>query len=110
MPYEPPEELIQLKVDWYAAQASADAVANEAPRGDTVIPIAPRTAVEPPKEIRLFSDEQNIRLEAARAEVRRLTMEIHHYPWKQQQDNVHDAEKELNRIALERYQATLANA
>jgi len=108
MPYEPPEELIQLKVDWYAAQAEAERIGNEPNAGDKVIDIKPRHAGEELRTLTLPSDDQIARREQARERLRALTMEIHRHSWKRQQDNVHKAEKELNRIALERYQATLA--
>lgn len=64
--YAPPEDLIDLKTRWYAAQALADRIAAEEPAGDEEITIRPRTAAEEPRSIRLFSDEQNARLNRAR--------------------------------------------
>lgn len=105
--YTPPEDLVDLKTRWYAAQALADRIAAEEPAGDEEITIRPRTAAEETRSIRLFSDEQNARLNQARAELQRLTMDIHHHPWKSQQDDRHEAEKALNTLALERYEASL---
>lgn len=110
MPYTPPEDLVDLKARWYAAKAAADRIAAEEPAGDDEIEIRPRTASEQSYTIRMFSDEQNARLNAARAELQRLTMDIYHHPWKQQQDDRHEAEKALNAVALERYQASVASA
>lgn len=108
--YDPPEDLIDLKARWYAAKAAADRIAAEDPAGEEEVEVKPRHAGEEVRTIRLFSDEQNERLNAARAELQRLTMAIHHHPWKTQQDDRHEAEKALNAVALERYEASLANA
>lgn len=105
--YTPPEDLVDLKTRWYAAKALADRIAAEEPAGDQEITIRPRTAAEEPRSIRLFSDDQNDRLNQARAELQRLTLEIYRYPWKQQQDDRHAAEKALNAVALERYESSL---
>lgn len=112
--YAPPEDLIDLKTRWYAAQALAAQIAAEEPAGEeiTVRPPTGAGLVVPDgqavKTIRLFSDEQNGRLSAARNALRDLTMEIFRHPWKQQQPDRHEAEKALNALALERYEASLA--
>lgn len=117
MPYEPPDDLINLKVRWYAAQALCDRIAKEPATPvdpndptdgeDRQIIIQPRTAAEEPRTILLPTDEQRARLNKARAVLNELTLEIHEHGWKYQQDNRHKAENELNRIALERYEASL---
>lgn len=103
----PPEDLIALKAAWLAAQHLADTIAAEEPEGDDEVSIPPRTAAEQPRSIRLFSDEQSARLEAARAEVRRLTMEIYRHPWKQSPPGGlrHAAEEALNEKAHARWRA-----
>jgi hypothetical protein len=116
----PPADLIQLKADWYAARALADQIANEpaapineddeADRQSRTVTINPRHAGEQPHDILLPTAEQMARLNEARDKVQRITLEIFRHPWKQQQPDRHKAEKELNRVALERYQATLAGA
>lgn len=113
MDYNPPEDLINLKTRWYAADALARQIAAEEPAGDEEITVRPPTGVglvvpdgQDVKTIRLFSDEQNERLNRARTELRQLTMDIHHHSWKQQQPDRHEAEKALNAVALERYEAS----
>lgn len=118
MAYEPPEDLVDLKARWYAAKAAADRIAAEEPaepvdeqdRDARTITAAPRSAAEQPKTILIPTEEQMARLNAARAEVTELTMAVHRHPWKREQDDVHEAEKALNAIALKRYQASLAGA
>jgi hypothetical protein len=115
MPYDPPDDLIDLKARWYAARALAEQIAAEEPdplpedeaaRTARTVTIKPQTAAETERQIIVFSDEQNARLNAARAEANRLALELHRHPWKRAQGDVHAAEKALNEAARERFLAT----
>lgn len=106
----PPEDLIDLKAQWLAAQALAYKIADEEPQGQEEIHIPARHAADQPRTVRLFSDEQNDRLNAARAEVQRLTLEIFRHPWKKNPPagQRQEAEQALNEAAEQRWKATLS--
>jgi len=89
----PPEDLIELKARWYALKAECDRIASEPPEGDYL---------RGSYELRRFSDEQNARLEAARARLRGLTLEVARHPWKARQPNRTGAEQALNAAARAR--------
>jgi hypothetical protein len=92
-PSQPPEDLIALKARWYALKAECDRIAAQEPAGDFL---------RGSYEVRGFSDEQQAMLEAARARLRELTLEVARHPWKGTQPNRNAAEQELNRVARAR--------
>jgi hypothetical protein len=89
----PPDDLVELKARWYELKDVCDRIATEEPAGDYL---------KGSYETRLFSDEQNDRLAAARASLRELTLEIAHHPWKARQSDRHAAERVLNETAHRR--------
>jgi hypothetical protein len=89
----PPEDLIELKARWYALKAESDLIAAEEPSGDFL---------RGSYQVRRFSDEQNARLEAARARLRELTLEIARHPWKGRQPDRNAAERALTLAARAR--------
>lgn len=114
--YEPPADLVQLKADWYAAQALSARIAAEPNNGDEVLLQlrAPAHAPGPiEKWLTMQSADQRTRHEEARAEVMRLTLALADHPWwKTLKFGTRlDAEVVVNRLALERYkQQALAAA
>ena len=86
----PPEDLVELKAQWYLLKAECDRIADEPPEGDYL---------RGSYEMRRFSDEQNARLDAARARLRGLTLEIARHPWKSRQPDRNQAEQLLNAVA-----------
>jgi hypothetical protein len=100
----PPDDLVALKAAWYAARARAEQLAAVEPAGDQWIPrpvSANRKPDDPPLlPIRLFSQEQSIALNTARAEELELVMRLARHPWKTQQSDVHAAQKALNEAAI----------
>lgn len=95
-PIIPPEDLVALKADWYAAREHADQIAREKPEGELLhLPGA--------IERWLLSEDQGNRLGAAREEVRRLTLEIYRHDWKRNPPADRGAaEKALNEAAKAR--------
>jgi len=89
----PPDDLVELKARWYELKDLCDRIAAEEPVGEYL---------KGSYETRLFSDEQNARLTAARAQLRDLTLEIAHHPWKAHQSDRHAAERLLNEAAHRR--------
>lgn len=89
----PPEDLVELKARWYVLKALCDRIAAEEPAGDFV---------RGSYDVRRFSDEQNGRLDAARAQLRELTLVIARHPWRSQQPDRNAAEQALNRAAHHR--------
>jgi hypothetical protein len=89
----PPEDLVELKMRWYVLKAECDRIAAEPPEGDYL---------RGSYEMRRFSDEQNARLDAARARLRGLTLEVARHPWKARQENRNAAEQALNAAARAR--------
>lgn len=86
----PPEDLVELKARWYVLKALCDRIAAEEPAGDFV---------RGSYDVRRFSDEQNGRLEAARAQLRELTLVVARHPWKARQPDRNAAERTLNEAA-----------
>lgn len=89
----PPEDLVELKARWYVLKAVCDDIAAEEPAGDFL---------RGSYETRRFSEEQNARLDAARARLRELTLVIARHPWKAAQPNRNAAEQALNEAARSR--------
>jgi hypothetical protein len=100
----PPDDLVALKAAWYAARARTEHLAGLEPEGDQTIPRLVRANAQPHDEplppIRLFSEEQSIALNTARAEELELVMRLARHPWKAAQPDVHEAEKALNEAAF----------
>lgn len=102
----PPEVLVALKTAWYAARDRVHQVSCEQPAGEELtVPGLSKDA--PPRAVRLFSDEQRARLEAARAEEVRLALELARHPWKQAQPDRHAAERMLNDLARTRWSGSI---
>jgi hypothetical protein len=76
----PPDDLIALKAAWYAARDRAEQLAAVEPEGEQSNPRPapasrkPEDAPSPP--IRLFSEEQSIALNTARAEEVELALRL----------------------------------
>lgn len=100
----PPDDLVALKAAWYAARARAEQLASVEPDGDqTIARWAPANAKPedaPPPPIRLFSEEQSIALNTARAEEVELALRLARHPWRREQPDVHAAGKALSEAAL----------
>jgi hypothetical protein len=89
----PPEDLIELKARWYALKAECDRIAAQEPTGDFL---------RGSYEVRGLSAEQSALLEAARARLRELTIEVARHPWKGRQPDRNAAERALNQAARSR--------
>lgn len=89
----PPEELVELKARWYVLKAQCDRIAGEEPAGDFL---------RGSYQTRGFSKDQSERLEAARTQLRDLTLVIARHPWRARQSDRNAAEKALNEAARAR--------
>jgi hypothetical protein len=100
----PPDDLIALKAAWYAARDRAEQLAAVEPEGEQSIPRPAPTSKKPEDAplppIRLFSEEQSIALNTARAEEVELALRLARHPWRAEQPDVHTAGKVLNAAAL----------
>lgn len=109
----PPEHLVELWAAFDAAQARAKQISEEEPEGE-VLPTPARTASpnnptgpdDEPREKRLFSAEQDARLNAARATARELAKQLSADPWLRAQPDRHAAEKKLHQVAADRRSAS----
>lgn len=108
----PPEDLVRLKADWYAASALSAAIAAEPNCGDEILLQlrAPAHAPGPvEKWLTLQSADQRERHQAARAEVMRLVLALADHPWwKTPEGASPGAKATVNRLARELHQRALA--
>lgn len=83
----PPADLVELKADWFAAEALSARIAAEKPAGEKTrlhLQPKPHQVHEPSAAenwLLLQSEDQRARHEAARAELMRLTLAIADHPW-----------------------------
>lgn len=98
----PPDDLVAIKAAWYAARERVHRLSTLEPEGDHTVPRAAparrpgQSEPEPFPPIRLYSEEQSIALNTARAEEVELVLRLHRHPWKKSQPDVHAAEAARN--------------